>query len=124
MWFWSSALLAWFSRPPPPYTPNPFVAQSSTPEVRKLLIHRFLFESIAFAYDVDYSQLKAALSPTAILQPSGPSTVDENFLLSCDKRYQILHLADLVDDLTGKLLFEKHRNSKGVRLTEHEAGLL
>jgi hypothetical protein len=81
---------------PPPYTSSP-AEQDTKIELPKLQLHRFLIDSVAFAYKVDYDQLKLALSSSDL-----SSNIRENTLLPQHDRDRLLHVAAIVHDTVDK----------------------
>jgi hypothetical protein len=94
--------------PSPPHVRIPLQDRTLDPETIKLRFHRFLIDSIAFLYQIEHDQLKAALSDTNLV-PADDAVTSETgskirrSILSQDERDDMLYLAVLVRNTMGKL---------------------
>lgn len=81
---------------PPPYTRHCTNIEAQAIESRKLRLHRFLIDSVAFAYDVDYAQLRNALTFSELLRKMEENHLEENLQLSQHDSDNLLHVATIV----------------------------
>jgi hypothetical protein len=89
-----------------PHTRIPLQDQTLNVDVMALRLHRFLIDSIAFLYGVNYDDLKKALSNIDLLPTDDLDTGDDTrpSILSQGERDDILYLATLVRDASDKAL--------------------
>jgi hypothetical protein len=95
------------SQPPPPYTPLPGKAQTTTIEEIRLRLGRFFIDSVAFVYNVDHAALLHALSttsfaPTQDFKVSATPKATRPTILSQTEQTDILRLALLVRETCQK----------------------